>query len=175
MALIPLALGLPYLTLLPVFADEVFNVGATGFGILVTMAGVGALIATLSIASLGSFKSKGMLLMVLATVFGIALTLFGQSHTFPLSLILLAGVGAGGAGYMAVNNTLVQSNVPSRLLGRVTSIYMLSFAFMLIGALPVGALAEIIGAPVAVMLGGISIVLFTLGMAILRPNLRHLE
>ena len=104
MALIPIALDLPYLTLLPVFADEVFH------------------------------------------------------------------VGAGGAGYMAVNNTLVQSNVPSRLLGRVMSIYMLSFAFMPIGALPVGALAEAIGAPFAVMLGGISIVLFTLGMAILRPN-----
>jgi MFS family permease len=116
-----------------------------------------------------------MLLLVLSTTFGVALTLLGLSHTFLLSLILLAGVGAGGAGYMAVNNTLVQSNVPSRLLGRVMSIYMLSFAFMPIGALPVGALAEIIGAPFAVMLGGISIVLFTLGMAILRPNLRHLE
>jgi MFS family permease len=175
MALIPLALGLPYLTLLPVFADKVFHVGELGFGILVTMAGVGALTASLSIASLGSFRRKGMLLLLLALAFGTALALFGLSHSFLPSLVLLAAVGAGGSGYMAVNNTLVQSNVPERLLGRVMSIYMLSFALMPIGALPAGALAEVIGAPIAVVMGGISIVLFTLAMAVLQPSVRRLE
>lgn len=175
MALVPLAFGLPYLTLLPVFADEVFHVGELGFGILVTMAGVGALTASLSIASLGSFRRKGILLVLLALAFGAALALFGLSHSFMLSLVLLAAAGAGGSGYMAVNNTLVQGMVPQGLLGRVMSIYMLSFALMPLGALPVGALAEVIGAPIAVVAGGISIVCFTLAIVVLRPSLWSLE
>jgi len=175
MALIPLTFGLPYMMLLPVFADEVFHVGELGFGILMAMGGVGALAASLSIASLGDFKRKGLLLILLALVFGLALALFSMCNSFVLSLAILAIVGAGGAGYMAINTTLLQSNVPMRLMGRVMSVYMLTFALMPMGALPVGALAEAIGTPVAVGAGGVLIVLFTLAVAMARPSLRRLE
>lgn len=175
MALIPLTFGLPYMMLLPVFADEVFHVGELGFGILMAVGGVGALAASLSIASLGDFKRKGLLLILLALVFGLALALFSMCNSFVLSLAILAIVGAGGAGYMAINTTLLQSNVPMRLMGRVMSVYMLTFALMPMGALPVGALAEAIGTPVAVGAGGVLIVLFTLAVAMARPSLRRLE
>lgn len=175
MAFIPLAFGLPYLNLMPVFADEVLHVGEFGFGILLAMAGVGALAASLGIASLGDFRRRGMLLVALALGFGVTLALFGLSHSYPLSLAILVGVGAGGAGYMVVNNTLIQSNVPRRVLGRVMSIYMITFALMPMGTLPLGAIAEAIGPSVAVGAGGVLIVLFTLGMVMLRPSLRRLE
>lgn len=175
MALIPLTFGLPYMMLLPVFADEVLHVGELGYGVLMAVGGVGALGASLSIASLGDFRRKGTLLIISLAVFGLALILFGLSHSFVLSLVFLAIVGAAGSGYMAVNNTLLQSNVPMRLLGRVMSVYMLTFALMPMGALPVGALAEVIGAPIAVSAGGVLIVIFTVVIAILRPNLRRVE
>jgi len=175
MALIPLTFGLPYMMLLPVFADEVLHVGELGFGILMAMGGVGALAASLGIASLGDFRRKGTLLILLALAFGLTLTLFGLSHSFVLSLAILAVVGACGSGYMAINNTLLQSNVPINLLGRVMSVYMLTFALMPMGALPVGALAEAIGAPIAVGAGGILIVVFTVAMVVLLPSLRRLE
>ena len=175
MAFIPLAFGLPYLNLMPVFADEVLHVGEVGFGMLIAMAGAGALAASLGIASLGDFRRKGMLLFILALGFGITLAVFGISHSFALAMAILVGVGAGGAGYMTVNNTLIQSNVPGRMLGRVMSIYMITFALMPMGTLPLGALAEAIGVSHAVVAGGILIVLFTLAMVILRPSLRRLE
>lgn len=175
MAFIPLTFGLPYMNLMPAFADEVLGRGETAYGLLMAMTGAGALIASLAIASLGDFRRKGVLLLGLALVFGVMLGLFSISHSYSLSLAILVGAGAGGAGYMAVNNTLIQSNVPLRILGRVMSIYMVTFALMPMGTLPLGAVAEAIGPTTAVAGGAVVIVLFTLAMAIFRPSIRRLE
>ena len=175
MAFVPLTFGLPYMFLMPVFADEVLGQSELGYGLLMAMAGVGALVASLAIASLGDFRQKGKLLLASALVFGITLALFGISHSFPLSLAILVGVGAGGTGYMALNNTLLQSNVPLRILGRVMSIWMITFALMPMGTLPIGAVAQALGPTTAVAGGAVIIVLFTLGMIIFVPFLRRLE
>jgi MFS family permease len=175
MAFVPLTFGLPYMFLMPVFADEVLGQSELGYGLLMAMAGVGALVASLAIASLGDFRQKGKLLLASALVFGITLALFGISHSFPLSLAILVGVGAGGTGYMALNNTLLMSNVPLRILGRVMSIWMITFALMPMGTLPIGAVAQALGPTIAVAGGAIIIVLFTLGMIIFVPFLRRLE
>jgi MFS family permease len=175
MAFVPLTFGLPYMFLMPVFADEVLGQSELGYGLLMAMAGVGALVASLAIASLGDFRQKGKLLLASALVFGITLALFGISHSFPLSLAILVGVGAGGTGYMALNNTLLMSNVPLRILGRVMSIWMITFALRPMGTLPIGAVAQALGPTIAVAGGAIIIVLFTLGMIIFVPFLRRLE
>lgn len=175
LAFIPLLFGLPYMNLLPVFADEVLGVGEFGFGTLIGAAGLGALIASLGIASLGDYRRKGMLLFVLALAFGITLVGFGLSHSYALSLAILLAVGAGGTGYMTLNNTLIQSNVPVGMMGRVMSIYMMTFALMPMGALPIGALGDAIGVGTAVSWGGAIVVCFVLAMAVLRPSLRRLE
>ena len=175
LAFVPLLFGLPYMMLLPVFADEVLGIGAFGFGTLIAVAGVGALAASLGIASLGDYRRKGMLLFVLALAFGITLVGFGLSGSYALSLAILVAVGAGGTGYMTLNNTLIQSNVPPRMMGRVMSIYMMTFALMPMGALPVGALGDAIGVGTAVAGGGVIIVFFVLAIAILIPSLRRLE
>jgi len=175
MAFVPLTFGLPYMNLMPAFTDEVLGRGETAYGLLMAMTGLGALIATLAIASLGDFRRKGVLLVSLALGFGVMLVFFSLSRSYPLSLAILVGAGAGGAGYMAVNNTLLQTNVPRRILGRVMSIYMITFALMPMGTLPLGAVAEAIGTTTAVAGGAIIIVLFTLAIAILRPSLRRLE
>ncbi len=175
MAFVPLTFGLPYMFLMPVFADEVLGQGELGYGLLMAMAGVGALVASLAIASLGDFRQKGKLLLASALVFGITLALFGISHSFPLSLAILVGVGAGGTGYMALNNTLLMRNVPLRILGRVMSIWMITFALMPMGTLPIGAVAQALGPTIAVAGGAVIIVLFTLGMIIFVPFLRRLE
>jgi len=175
MAFVPLVFGLPYLNLLPVFADEVLGVGEFGFGTLIAMAGVGSLIASLGLASLGDFRRKGALLFVLALAFGLSLVLFGLSHSYALSMVILAAVGAGGTGYMTLNNTLIQSNVPKWVLGRVMSIFMITFALMPLGTLPIGALADAIGISTAVTAGAGIVVIFILAMAVVQPRLRRLE
>lgn len=175
MAFVSIAFGLPYMNLMPVFAVDIFNVGEFGLGLLLGMAGLGSLIGSLILASLGDFRRKGLLCIGLAFGFGATVALFGFSGSYHLSLVLLIAVGLLGAGYLAVNNTLIQSNVPHEMLGRVMSIYVMTFAMMPLGTLPLGAVSEAIGAQPAIGAGGIIVVLFTLRMAIFHPRLRRLE
>lgn len=175
MAFVSIAFGLPYMNLMPVFAVDIFNVGEFGLGLLLGMAGLGSLIGSLILASLGDFRRKGLLCIGLAFGFGATVALFGFSGSYPLSLVLLIAVGLLGAGYLAINNTLIQSNVPHEMLGRVMSIYVMTFAMMPLGTLPLGAVSEAIGAQPAIGAGGIIVVLFTLGMAIFHPRLRRLK
>ena len=174
MAFIPIAFGLPYLNLMPVFAKDIFQMGAEGLGFLMAAAGLGAMAGSLIIASLGDFRHKGMLILVLALVFGLSLIAFSLSQNFGLSMAMLLIVGGSGAGYMTVNNTLIQSNTDPRMLGRVMSIYIITFSLMPLGTLPISAVAEMIGVGTAVALGGIIVFAFTAAIALFRPTLRHL-
>lgn len=174
MAFVPLAFGLPYLNLMPVFTKDIFQMGAEGLGFLMAAAGLGAMAGSLIIASLGDFRHKGMLILMLALVFGLGLIAFGLSQNFGLSLAILLIVGSGGAGYMAVNNTLIQSNTDPRMLGRVMSIYMITFSLMPLGTLPISAIAEMIGVGTAIALGGSIVFAFTVVMALSQSRIRHL-
>lgn len=175
MAFVPLVFGLPYINLMPVFAKDVFQMGAEGLGFLMAAAGLGAMAGSLTIASIGDFRHKGMLIIALALGFGLGLVAFGLSHNFELSLITLVIVGGTGTGYMATNNMLIQSNTPHRMLGRVMSIYMVTFALMPLGTLPVAAVAEAIGVGTAVALGGAIVFSFTIVMASSQSSLRQLR
>jgi len=174
MAFIPIAFGLPYLNLMPVFAKDIFQMGAEGLGFLMAAAGLGAMAGSLIIASLGDFRHKGMLILVLALVFGLSLIAFSLSQNFGLSMAMLLIVGGAGAGYMTVNNTLIQSNTPPKMLGRVMSIYIMTFSLMPLGTLPIAAIAEMIGVGTAIALGGIIVFAFTAVMALSQSTLRHL-
>jgi MFS family permease len=174
MAFVPIVFGMPYQMLMPVFAVDVLHVGPSGFGYLMAATGVGALVGSLVVASLGDFRHKGLLLLSASALFGVFLILFASSTYFYLSLFLLVGVGAASAGYLASNNTLLQLNVDDMVRGRVMSMYMMTIGLFPIGVLPAAALAEAMGIPFAVGLGGGILVLFTLAMALLRPGLRKL-
>mgnify|MGYP001558916726 CR=1 FL=1 len=188
MALVPILLGMPYQSFLPIFAVDVLNVGSAGLGMLMGMVGVGALVGTLVIASLGDIRRKGLLLFVLAIIFGIALALFALSRSFYLSLFFLLFVGVGNTGYLAVNNALILTTADKQMHGRVMSIYMLSWGLMPLSALPAGWLAEVLvksphpsgwlgdmwGIPLVVALGGVLLALAALAFAFLRPELRRL-
>jgi len=150
-------------------------VGEFGYGMLMATSGMGALIASLGIASLGDYRRKGMLLLILALGFGVAIVGFGLSQSYALSLALLVAVGFSSTGYMALNVTMLQSNVSPGLLGRVMGLYMLTFALMPMAAMPIGALGDAIGVGTAVAGGGAIVAFFVLAMLFLRPALRRLE
>ena len=175
MAFVSIGFGLPYMNIMPVFAVDVFNVGESGLGFLLGATGLGALIGSLIIASLGDYKRKGMLLLILAFGFGVSVALFAFSHPYPLALVMLVAVGFLGTGYLALNNTLIQSIVPHGMLGRVMSIYVMTFSLMPLGTLPLGWITDEVGAPKAIGAGGIVVALFTVAMALLLPGLRRLK
>lgn len=173
LALAPMILGQPYIQLLPVFARELGR-GAVGLGILMTATGLGALLGALALASLGDFRRKGLVLLGLLSLFALALMAFANAPSFYLAIFCLLFVGIGSTGYMAVNNTLIQSHVEHEFRGRVLSIYMITFGLMPLGALPSGALAQALGVSITFTLSGGFLLLLALATALLVPRVRRL-
>ena len=126
--------GLPYITLLPVFAEEVFHRGARGFGFLVSASGIGALTAALGLASKGDIKNKTRFMSVAALCFSSAMIFFSISNNFYVSLVIIMFVGWGMVSYLASANSYIQVSVPDELRGRVMSVY----SFVFLGTVPIG-------------------------------------
>ena len=174
MVMMMVLFGMPYQSLMPVFA-EILEVQELGFGFLMTMTGVGAVVGSLVIANLGDFKRKGALPLVCGISFGLTLILFANITSLYPALFVLMVVGAVSTSFMSINNTLIQMNITDEVRGRVMSVYMMTFGLMPLGTLPAGAIAERWGAPIAITIGGGILAVVVLLLAILRPNVRRLE
>ncbi|MGI8553312.1 MAG: MFS transporter [Dehalococcoidia bacterium] len=138
--------------ILPVFAGKVLNVGSAGYGALTAAMGVGSLIVAGAIA----FARKARFSVLLAGMGLWALFAFGfaWSRFFPLSLLLLAGMGGSMMTFSTQSNTFVQSAVPDALRGRVMSLYMMLWVgSQPLGAFLTGSTASLWGAPVALTAG----------------------
>ena len=175
LALVPLLFAHPYQALLPVFAKSVLGIESDGLGFLMGAVGVGAVSGTLVLASLSGTRNKGLKMIALLVVFGLALILFARSGSFYLSLPALFLVGVGSMGYNALNHTLLLTTSTPEMRGRVTSIYMMSFGIMPLGVFPMTAAADAIGPPNALTIGGVGLVLITLLMVLWRPQIRSLR
>ena len=173
--LVPMVFGMPYLALLPVFADEVLQVGTTGYGTMVALTGVGAMAGALTVASLGHIRRKGALMLVVLASFGLLLALFALTTWAPLALALLVGIGAAATSYTAINNTLLQAHAADEMRGRVLSVFHLDRGLVPLGTMGAGLAAGAIGAPLALAVMGLLVVLLAAVVALRAPALRHLD
>lgn len=144
--------GMPYISMLPVFAKEVLARGPTGLGLLSGAAGVGSVTGAVLLARLGDYPHKRRLYQGFLLLFFVGLILFSLSPNFYLSLVLLSIVGAGSISHITVGTVMVQMATPRELQGRIMSLWTWGICLSFLGALPVGALSEVYGAP-AVMAG----------------------
>jgi MFS family permease len=172
-------LGLPYMVLMPIFADQILHGGARGLGLLMGASGVGALIGALSLAMRQGVRGLGRLVAVSAAGFGASLILFSFSRAFWLSAALLMPVGFCMIVEMASSNTLIQTLVPDNLRGRVMAVYgMMLMGMAPTGALLAGALAHQLSAPITVALGGsvciVAAIIFGLGLPGFRREARQM-
>lgn len=148
--------GMPFITLLPVFAGEVFRKGPEGFGFLVGATGVGALTAALLLAFKGDIKEKNRFISFSALCFSILLFVFSFSRNFYLSAAILIFIGWSLVSFFATTNSFIQLSVPDKLRGRAMSVY--TFVFLgtaPIGNLLMGTLADSIGTPRAVNISAV--------------------
>ncbi|MBI1740673.1 MAG: MFS transporter [Acidobacteriales bacterium] len=165
--------GMPYTVLMPVFADQILHGGARGLGILMGATGVGALLGALTLAARTGVKGLGRLVAWSCAGFGISLALFAFSRWFWISAALLLPVGYSVMLQMACSNTLIQTMVPDQLRGRVMALYSMMFMGMApFGALFGGALADRVGAPITVALGGVASVIGAIWFGRELPELR---
>ena len=165
--------GMPYTVLMPVFADKILHGGARGLGILMGATGVGALFGALTLAAKTGIKGLGRWVTITCATLGISLFLFSFSTSFWLSAALLLPCGYSMMLQMACSNTLIQTIVPDHLRGRVMSLYSMMFMGMApFGAFFGGALANRVGAPMTVRVGGIACVLGAIWFGRALPELR---
>ncbi len=168
--------GAPYITLIPIFARDIFRLGASGLAWMMGVAGAGAFFGALFLAYLGDFKRKGWSVLGGAFGFGVFLIAFALSTHLTWSLVFLFGVGFTIVTSVAVTNTLLQQLVTDQMRGRVMSMFILSFiGAMPLGNLLAGAVSHKYGAPFALAGGGVCIILFVTVMTVRNKRLRQLH
>ena len=148
--------GFPYIAMMPVFARDVLNRGATGYGALTSSIGIGAVIGALGIALASArIRARGRLMLIGGTAFGILLILFSASRVLALSMVLLGLAGCAMIVNNSLTNTLIQTTAPDHLRGRVMGFYSFVFVGMApFGAFLFGLVAQHVGVPATLAAGG---------------------
>jgi MFS family permease len=170
--------GLAYIYMMPIFADNILDVGADGQGMLLGIGGVGALLTTLYLGAKGNFQQKGLLLVGGAIAFGLAVATFALTAQFVGSFWLAMGImffmGIFNSTYMISIMSSLQMLVPDQVRGRVMGFYGMTYSIMPLGGMQAGAIASYIGVPFAVTLGGLLVAGFALGPALLNSKVRNI-
>lgn len=166
--------GMPYLVLMPVFAKDVLGGGPQTLGFLMGASGLGALLGALYLASLESIVGTNKRVTAASCLFGVSLIVFSFSRSALLSLSLMFAIGHGMIVVLATANTAIQTLAEEDKRGRVVALYVLALAgTMPLGSLLAGVMAHRIGAPMTLMLGGISCILAAFFFYLKLPVIRE--
>jgi MFS family permease len=166
-------LSLPYITLLPVYAKDIYEGNASTFGYLNSFVGFGALLGAMFLAALKPGTNLKKVLLINTLLFGVGLILFSHLTHFPLALAMIALTGFGMMSQTTISNTLIQTTVAPAMRGRVLSYYAMAFFGMQpIGALMIGALSSRAGAANTILFEGLATLMIAI---IFLPFLRKRE
>ena len=163
-----------YRQLLPVFADQLYGLGAAGTGLLNTADAIGGILGTFLVFYTNRFRRKGVIVLVGTLIYALVLFAFGANRTFVLGLPIIAMLGLTDSISMTMRQTIVQLTTPDQLLGRASSAH--SFAAMganHTGSIEVGVMSGLIGAGNTMILGGIIALLVTGAIWQFMPGLRR--
>jgi predicted MFS family arabinose efflux permease len=174
LALLPVGLGLPYMTMLTVFARDVLQVGGSGLGLLTACASVGAVLGALYVAAASTVR-RGWLMLAAIVMFGVALFGFALSPWVWFSALMLLFVGVSQQVYMTTNNTVVQELVDDEYRGRVLSIVFLNRSMIPLGTMLAGFGTAAFGVQPTMAAMAAALVLTGLLAARLSPAARDLD
>ena len=147
--------GLQYIVFLPIYAHDILHGGARTLGLLMSSAGVGAVLGALQFAARTQYKGLARWIAATCTASALGLIIFSQATSFWLCAAVLFVVGFAATSQMAATNTIIQERVPDELRSRLMAVYATMFMGVNpIGALLAGGIAKRIGAPQALLLFG---------------------
>jgi MFS family permease len=163
--------------LLPIFAQDILHVGATGYGWLFAAPAAGAMLMSAVMVSLADrIERRGRVLLWAIAGYGAATVVFGFSRSFWLTFLCLAITGATDTVSTIIRNIIRQLATPDRIRGRMIGVNMVFFmGGPQLGELEAGAVANWFGAPFSVISGGIGCLMATAWVASSTPMLRHLR
>ena len=164
------------IALLPIYAQDILNVGAEGFGILRSAPAVGSLIIMFTSAYIPVTKNAGKKLLIAIFFFGISIIVFGVSSMFYLSLFALFVYGLTDGVSMIIRQTILQLKTPDEVRGRVASVNSIFIGSSNeLGAFESGLTAKLMGTVPAVIFGGV-MTLLSVGFTNFKfPNFKKLD
>ena len=167
--------AIPYMVLMPIFAKDILHGGPQTLGFLMGFAGIGALMGAVYLASRKTVLGLGRVMVIATGVFGISLVAFSFSKSLWLSETLLLFSGMGMMIHMAASNTILQTITSDEMRGRVMSLYVTAFmGIMPFGSLLAGSLANKIGAPFTLAIGGSICIAAAVAFSYKLPSIREL-
>ncbi|MCY3656726.1 MAG: MFS transporter [Chloroflexi bacterium] len=167
--------GSSYVVLLPIFANDLLEVGSEGFGFMEAMAGIGSLVGTWWVIRRGLGRRPGVLMLASAAVFGVLIAAFATTdHLAPASVLLLVS-GFAAEIYLIIGMTTVQLLVPDGLRGRVMGIWSMTYFLASVGGFIAGFAAEFVGVRITIAAGALSVTAFALAVYFASAELRRLR
>ncbi len=167
--------GASYIQVLPAFGKEVLRLNAGGAGVMMSVTGIGSLVGSLTLASLGNVSYKNFLLLGMIILFGVSLFIFAWSPWYIVSLGILFFVGMGFTGFISMATTILQLSTPPELRGRVMSFMLISAALHFIGALPQGVVADYYSFQIAIAGGALLMLSIVMWLGVSRSTVRRLR
>lgn len=175
MAFIPATFGYTLFALMPAWASETLLVTSFELGYLMAVMGISALIGTLGLASMRNLNRRGMILLIISSIWGITVVGLAFSLEFFTAVFFLLAYGLLSSLYMSLNMTLSQIYAEPEKRGRVMSLFMMTFGLMPLGAIPFGEAAEVIGTAQALSFSGVVLTALTLIFALAYPHFRRIQ
>ena len=175
MAFIPAAFGYTLFALMPAWASETLLVTSFELGYLMAVMGISALVGTIGLASMRNLNGRGMILLVISSIWGLTVVGLAFSMEFFTAVFFLLAYGLLSSLYMSLNMTLSQIYAEPEKRGRVMSLFMMTFGLMPLGAIPFGEAAEVIGTAQALSFSGIVLTALTLIFAVAYPHFRRIQ
>ena len=172
--LVCLFLAMPREQLMPIFAIDILNVGAQGQGLLQSICAGGALIASITYATLPP-KNRGLMMVFAGLILGLSLTVFAVSQSYVLSIVMMIIIGIGQTGHMKMGMILVQYLADKEHLGRAMSILQMCAAFASLSTFIVGIIAKFAGAPRTLVVLGLILMLVAVSSFFFLTRLRKLD
>lgn len=147
-------------TLMPIFARDILKVGVVQYGWLSAAQSIGAVAAALVMSQIRQIQRQGPTFLISVVVFGVATIFFGLARSFGIAMLALIFVGASDSVSTIIRNTIRQLQTPDYLRGRMTSVNQIFFmGGPQLGEMEAGLVAQIFGAPLAVISGGVGCIL----------------
>ena len=162
--------------LLPIFAQDILHVGPVGLGWLRAAPSAGAIMMAVGLAALPPLRNAGRWLLAAVLGFGLATIVFGLSHSFALSLVMLVALGAFDNISVVIRQTLLMTNTPDEMRGRVGAVNNVFIgASNELGEFESGVAAFLLGPALAVIAGGIGTILAVGAVAVIWPEIRTFD
>ena len=162
--------------LLPIFAQDILEVGSEGFGMLRAAPAVGAFMTMLITAYIPISKNAGLKLLVAIFGFGVSIIVFGLSSIFWISVVALFFSGVTDGVSMVIRQTILQLKTPDHMRGRVSSVNsMFVGSSNELGAFESGVTAKLMGTVTAVVFGGTMTLITVLTTGVVSPTFRKLD